>query len=217
MMTRKPMRVPQGQLPVKELEGVMNPALLERIKRESAGRRDHMSPKGKLGLPPLLDQRRLEYGIVDECFAMDAVYQRLLLWQLPPRDYEKGTHGNSMILMTDRAIGREYKEAPRGIIVSAGTDALDYLISHGMDLGHIVAFCEEAPYGFQVGLINGKAEKLIIVDAGDVCASEDLAAARVFGKCKVVLDAEDNTHKLVDEHGDAWSPMKKTPRTSQGF
>lgn len=183
---------------------------------------EHMSPAGALGLPPLLDQRRLEFGLVDELFTVDAVYQRLLIWQIMPGDYEEGTFGKgSMIAMSDQQQARELRDAPRGIIVSAGTDALDYLLSHGMDVGHIVWICQEAPYGIQVAIVAYKAQKLMIVDAGDICVSEDLATARAAGECKIVLDLDSPTpsHKLVDADDQPWSPMRhhKTPRPSPGL
>ena len=61
------------------------------------------------------------------------------------------------------------------IIVSAGTDALDNLRSHGMDLGHIVSIIREAPYGIRMATVYGKKHVLMIINVGDICASEDLA------------------------------------------
>lgn len=194
-----------------------------RAERISAEYLKHMSPAGALNLQPLLDKRRLEFGIVDELFSVDAVYQRLLLWQIIPGEYEEGTFGKgSLVQMSDQQQARELREAPRGIIVSAGTDALDFLLSHGMDVGNIVWICEEAPYGIQVAIVASKRQKLMIVDVGDICASEDLATARAAGECQVVLDLisepDNPSHKLVDAEGKPWSPMRnKTPKVSTGF
>lgn len=184
---------------------------------ESEKMRKHMSPPGSLLLPPFLEARRQEYGLPDCIFSIDAVFQHLFLFQLAGEEHKDKQYGDSGLFMTDRAAAREEKEEPRGIIVSAGVDALDYLVSHGMCMGHIVYFCEEAPYGIRVGIVEGKEKKLVMIDAGDVVASQDLAKARLAGDLQVVMDYDDdNKHKMVGRDGNAWTPIK-APKRSEGF
>ena len=167
----------------------------------------HMSPPGALGLPPLLEKRRLEMGLIDELFLQQATYQRLLLWALDPLEYEGGTSGDSGLYLPGKTIAREAAEAPRALIVSAGIDALDFLRSHGMDVGHIVTMCQECPYGIRVGIVSGKEFKLRIVDAGDIVASEDLGYEIREGRCEAFYDEGQNTHKYRDPRtGEPWSP-----------
>lgn len=235
-----------GKVNVVDLEAQgMDDGVIEKSKRESEAIAEHMSPPGALGLPPLLEARRLSIGLIDELFAVEAVYSRLLLYQLFAKDMLEGKVGTgSRIHAPEYVVDQEHREAPRMIIISAGTDALDYLRSHGMDVGHIVTIAREAPYGIRVAFVGGKKRSLMIVEAGDVCASEDLSFEMRAGRCESFYDTEENTHKLRDPRtGDAWSPeflhedrvavekgarkmlkaapkkagKRKTPRIRQGF
>lgn len=207
-----------GQVDVQaELDKGVSPVVMAMAEAETKAMREHMSPPGTLNLPTLLEARRLEMGLPDDYFTIDAVYQRVFLKQLKPREFGEGKYGTTGILMIPAVESREGKEAPRGVIVSAGIDALDYLISHGMELGHIVQFCEEAPYGIRVGIPGGYEQKVIVIDVGDIIASEDLAVARNAGDLSVVCDDDDgNKHKMVKRDGSSWTPIK-APKMSEGY
>lgn len=180
------------------------PCKVAEAERESKARLEHMSPPGKLGLPPLLEQRRWEIGMIDQLFSQAAVYERLLLYQITTKEFEGGTAGTSGIIVPDATLSRDLKEAPRAVVVSAGLNALDYLHSHGMGVGCIVTICREAPYGIRVAVVGGKYYSLIIVDAGDVCASEDLADEMREGRARIVEDVGE--HKLTNAKGESWTP-----------
>lgn len=207
-----------GQVDVQALlDGGTNPMITKMAEAETAAMREHMSPPGTLNLPPLLEERRLEMGLPDDYFTIDAVFQRVFLKQLDPREFGNDTYGTTGIVMIPAVLSREAKEAPRGIIVSAGIDALDYLVNHGMDLGHIVEFCQEAPYGIRVGMPGGYEQKVLVIDVGDIIGSEDLAVARNAGDLKVVCDRDDeNKHKMVQRDGSSWTPVK-APKMSEGY
>ncbi|MEE9393413.1 MAG: hypothetical protein V3W41_13000 [Planctomycetota bacterium] len=207
-----------GQVDVQaELDKGVSPAIMAMAGAETEAMREHMSPPGALNLPPLLEARRLEMGLPDDYFTIDAVFQRVFLKQLDPREFDEGRYGTTSLVVIPAVQSRENKEAPRGIIVSAGVDALDCLVSHGMELGHIVTFCEEAPYGIRVGIPGGYEQKVIVIDVGDIIASEDLAVARNAGDLSVVCDDEDdNKHKMVKRDGSSWTPIK-APKMSEGY
>ncbi len=207
-----------GQVDVQALlAGGTSPMITKMAEAETAAIRANMSPPGALRLPPLLESRRLSMPLSDDYFTIDAVYQRVFLKQLDPREFDNATYGNTGIVMIPAVHSREAKEAPRGIIVSAGIDAIDYLVSHGMELGHIVSFCQEAPYGIRVGIPGGYEQKVLVIDVGDIIASEDLAAARNAGEVSVVCDTDDdNKHKMVQRDGTSWTPVK-APKASDGF
>ncbi len=207
-----------GQVDVQALlAGGMSPMVTKMAEAETAAIRANMSPPGTLNLPPLLEARRLSMPLPDDYFTIDAVFQRVFLKQMDPREFDESTYGNTGIVMIPAVLSREAKEAPRGMIVSAGTDALDYLVSHGMELGHIVSFCQEAPYGIRVGIPGGYEQKVLVIDVGDIIASEDLAAARNAGDLSVVCDEDDdNKHKMVKRNGDSWTP-RKAPKMSEGY
>ena len=62
-----------------------------------AATRAKMSPKGALNLPALLDQRRLEWGIVDGVFMVAPVYDRVLVWQIREHKEETFIEGGKII------------------------------------------------------------------------------------------------------------------------
>lgn len=165
------------------------------------------APPGALGLPKLLDERRLKYHIPDSAFTMQAAYDRILVWQL---FLEKETFGDTSIIMPNRAKAREKDEAPRGIVVSAGLKALDDLRTNGMDLGHVINFIRLAPWRMPFDHINATELKLIVCRSGDVVSSDDLASALRLGECWIRHDEESNQHVFVDERGKRWTPVNDT-------
>lgn len=170
--------------------------------------RQRMSPKGVLRLPPLLEERRLEFGITDRAFQAQAVYDRVFVFQLPMVHGDK--FEGSSLYMPDTTKAREMNGAPRGIIISAGAIALDSLRSNGVDLGHIVLFVNAAPYHIRYDTIAGQMKNLIVLTAGDIVASEDLtqnlrsAAVRIVPKLNA---AGITTHEYIDETGKPWIPQ----------
>jgi len=134
-------------------------------------RKKVLAEPGAFGLPPLLEQRRLEYLIPNGAFAQRAMYDRMLLWQIP---YYRENYGDTRIVMSEQGKDRNKNEAPRGIILSAGLQALDVLHDHGSGLGHIVKFIRLAPWRLPCDMIGGKEEYLMILRCGDLIADEDL-------------------------------------------
>lgn len=164
-----------------------------------------MAPPGALGLPALLEERRLKYGIPDGAFKQQALYDRLLVCQIP--EWEGDTYGDTQILMPESGKKRMEESAPRGVIVSAGLLALDHLRSHGSDIGHIVKFVRLAPWRLICDMIGGHEFPLLVLRSGDLIADEDLAARLRAGSTKVAADAE-HGHHLVDGDGVRMSPGK---------
>jgi hypothetical protein len=191
-----------------EQKAKLRPIELERAETHGKALLEHMSPPGALGLPELLDARRIEYGLPDELFGAHAAFGYVLVHQLPQLEGE--TYGDTSIIMTDRAKDKDQKEAPRGIIVRAGLRALDELRSNGIDLGHIVMFSRNIPYRARMTIINGRDQNLIVLQAGDIFASEDLARNVILGKAEVFVSTDERTqydyHYFRDTNGDMWKP-----------
>jgi len=160
-------------------------ALADQMLKDNEDLKASMSPAGALNLPPLLDARRLEYGLPDSAFSVQASFETVYVWQIPI--YSGDTYSaSSAIIKPDSAKAREAKESPRGIIVSAGLSALDSLRSHGMDVGHIVTIIKLAPYRVYFDIRGGKQDNLLDLRAGDVHGSLDTAELLRAGKLKVV-------------------------------
>lgn len=172
-----------------------------------------MSPKGKLGLPKLLDQRRLEYGLVDSLFRFQGVYDRIYVWQIDDNDMENFGEG-SRLVRSDITKKRDREQSPRGIIVTAGLRALDILHSNGMALGHIVRFQYLAPYRLPVEIIDGKGIHLVVLNVGDITASEDLRELTLDGT--IELQVSDGQHRYFNKKtGELWDP--KLPWTQADY
>jgi hypothetical protein len=173
--------------------------------------RKRMAQSGDLGLPALLEQRRQNYAIPNGAFKSQAVYDRILLWQIPLNEGEK--FGDTMIIMPDSAKTRAVESAPRGVVVSAGLLALDQIRSNGIDVGHIVNIICQAPFRIEIEQICGRPFYLLILRAGDLIGSEDLMEDLRSGKCSVSY--EEGQHVLKDKEGKAWNPQ--LPWIGEGY
>jgi len=169
----------------------------------------HIS-EGTIGLGPLVDRKRRQYGIPDEAFfSQCAVFNRVLVAQIP--EEEGDTYEGSVILKTEIAKKRDLVEAPRGVIVSAGLQALDELRSNGIDIGHTVGFTRLAPFRRPFATIGGERLTLIVLVAGDIVDSEDLGQALKSRRARVVAKPNEEgvmIHQFVDENGKVWSPIE---------
>lgn len=159
-------------------------------------------PGGIPGLPPLLEARRLQYGIPNDAFKIQAAFNVCLVKQVSWVEGEK----IGSIFLPKTMQKKNEEEAPRGILVSAGLQALDCLRSNGIDLGHMVSMLRLAPWRMPVEIVAGKYEYLLILRTGDITGSEDLRVALAEGKCRIHYDEEHGQHLYVDENGKRWTP-----------
>lgn len=197
-----------GQTSVEDMLASENPALrnaAEQALKKTAAIRAQMSGEGELGLPPLLEDRRWEYGIIDGFFAAQPCWDRVHIYQIP--QFKSKTYDPSgVIVMPDSAVQRETHQCPEGIIVAAGLSALDALRSHGMDLGHRVIFIRNAPWRVRVGMVLGQAENMLPMTVGDIGASYDTTTELRSRRARVKYNAEKQQHMLIDADGKEWAP-----------
>jgi hypothetical protein len=187
-----------------------NPAC-ENVKRETAEAsrvlEGNISPAGALGLPPLLDKRRREYGIPDAAFASRAVYDRVFVWQIWVHQEDTYLPGGAIVQPANFREG-DLRENPHGIILSAGLGALDSLRSNGIDLGHHVSIIHVQPWRMPVGIKDS--EGVLMLQAGDITGSFDLELALRSGACQITTKANQHgqrMHRLVDREGNIWDPV----------
>jgi len=157
--------------------------------------RERQSPAGSLGLPSLLDERRLRFAIPDGAFRTQAVFDRILVWQVS--DWEGETYGDTMIVMPELAKARTQEAAPRGILISAGQLALDGLRSNGIELGHVVRFIRLAPWRMRVDTIGGQEQHALILRSGDLIGSEDLRDELRSNPGAISFNAETGQHEYM--------------------
>ncbi len=177
--------------------------------KEEAEARKHFALPGTLGLPKLLDAKRVKHGIPDSAFKQHPMFNQVLIWQI--RLEESDTYGGGIIQKTEAVKKRELTEAPRGVIVGAGLTALDQLRSHGADIGHTVFFTNLAPFRLRLPMISGKEWVLVIVQAEYIFASEELAQNLTNRTCRIVSKETSeggNEHYFCDDNGKVWKPQQ---------
>ena len=194
-------------------EAKLAPDLRKTLQEEYEARHEFMSDD--LGLPPLLESRRQEFGITDGAFAIAPFDDRILVYQVSRHKDE--TYGeNSMIVMPDSVRAREEKQTPQGIIVSAGARALDSLRCNGIDLGHMVMFLRIAPWRFVTDTVQGSDQEVLVFRVGDIIGSIDLQEQLRNGDVKLVFDKERYEHAYEDtKTGDVWFPQTVDPQTAE--
>jgi len=169
---------------------------------------NHMSPLGKLGLPKLLDERRMRYGIPDEAFEEQAIFDRIFVWGIEEKHEEGETFAGTSIIKPETSEKRILHESTRGVLFSAGLKALDVLRSNGIDLGHIVGVVRLHPWHKVVGVYGGGHEKhKLVLRVGDLVGSEDLGELYRKGRVKTKYDLTRGQHVFVDDTDFEWDPM----------
>lgn len=179
--------------------------VLKRAQARDAELRKHVSPPGALPwLPPRLEQRRLEYQIPDEAFARQALFDKVHIFQIPMWSSE--TYGDTGIVMPDVGAERMEESAPRGIIISAGLQALDVLYSNGSGLGHRVQFQHMTPWRAPYAMFGGKEFYILPMRVGDLINDEDAVDALRHGAAELVFDKGQHKYRYAD--GDAPTPVR---------
>lgn len=133
-----------------------------------------LKPAGYFNIPELLDQRRLEFGIPNGAFEVYPLFDQIYIWQISTVQGET-FDPEGCIIMPDQTISRKRNTAPRGILISAGLQAMDSLHSTGCGIGHIVRFKKLSPYVMPVEEIDGHELTVMVIRDGDLNSSEDLA------------------------------------------
>jgi hypothetical protein len=164
-------------------------------------------------IPKLLQDRLkelegTEFELPAGALGMQAVYDRVLVWQFPDTKHGSKTFGDGLIIKPPSTVTRHLQSVPRGIVISVGLGALDAIRSNGMDVGHVILFCVNSPY--RIPLDDNDQNHLVLLRAGDIIASEDLARALDEKECFIseeTLENGDTQHVLVGQDGKKWGPQ----------
>lgn len=156
-----------------------------------------MAAPGQLRLPKLLEARRLEYGITDGAFRVQAAYDRILVFQIAEVHFMAGRFGNESTIVLPKSFeDAAERAAPRGIVVSAGLKALDEMRSNGIELGDIITFNMVSPWKIDTDIIDGKKHQLLVMHAGHIIGSEDLAER--LRRRELYVDGPPTAHVYVN-------------------
>jgi len=147
---------------------------LEAARRRTELIKAHMSPEGALGLPPLLEAQRLKYGITDAFFRVQATFDRIFVFPLSLEDGEKAEKTSGGIIKPGATKLRDLQEGNRGVLISAGLTAMDRLMSHGIELGHVVITNKNVPFARRCESIGAEALHYLVMREADLAGSETL-------------------------------------------
>jgi hypothetical protein len=170
----------------------------EKAKSVALAVSSQMAPPGALNLAPLLERRRLDYGIVDAVFNDQPAFDRVFLYQISDQLDHEHYEGSSLVLSQSEQNAR-MKEAPRAVLVAAGLSAQDYLYGHGIELGHIVKFMHNHPWRVRVAQVLGRDINVMPMRAQDILSSEDLAVKMRSGECNIRLTDGVHSYCFSDE------------------
>lgn len=160
-----------------------------------------MSPPGALRIPPLVEKRRLEYGIPDGAFKCVASFDRIFVFPIDPVDGDEKEKTTGGIWKPNSAKLRDFQEGHRGVLISAGLTALDRLSSHGIALGHIVMSNKNVPFARRIEMISNIPMYILVMRDGDLCGSETIAEEIQRGERRIVeVPLEDGSyqHQIED-------------------
>lgn len=172
--------------------------------------KEKMSPAGALRLPPLLEAARLKYGIPDSFFKSQAAFDRIYIFPLDPDDEEKKVKGTNIFKPQATRL-RDKQEGNRGVLISAGLTAMDRLMSHGIELGHVVTTNKNVPFARRCDEILGVPMFFLVMRDGDLAGSETLAEDILAGKKRVVevRDESGYEHQIAENDNGEWVARKK--------
>ena len=138
--------------------------------------RARMSPPGALRLPELLEANRLRYGITDAFFNSQAVFDRIFVFPIDQFDDTETFAPGGSILRGNLTKLKDMQEGHRGVLLSAGLTAADRLMSHGIELGHVVTTNKNVPFARRCDRLEDGTEMFyLVMRDGDLAGSETLA------------------------------------------
>lgn len=138
----------------------------------------------------LLDAMIKEHGI-PKC-PFEASLDRIVVYSVPEDKASRDTYvPGGLLVKPESKKAQEENETPRGIIVSAGLLAQDYLRGHGMGLGHMVWVARLSPWRYEFDRTSdGKVIEMLFLRAGDIVGSETLLGQVRAGKVTVELQPD---------------------------
>lgn len=163
----------------------------------------------QLKIPPLLDKMRRQHLIPCGAFACAPVFDWVNIYQIGQEDKEElyATFAGSSIVMPETVRQAKKDEACRGVLVSAGPKALDYLRTNGIELGHVVRFCKFTPFRLLADVVMQKELWLLALRCESIEGSETLEQDRRNGIAEVVWDHTAQMHYVERETGRLGAPQ----------
>lgn len=159
----------------------------EKAAKRTALIKERMSPPGSLHLCPLLEAQRLKYGIPDGFFRSQAAFDRIYVFPIDQFDAAETYSPQGHILRGQTTKMKDMQEGNRGVLISAGLTAADRLMSHGIELGHVVTTNKNVPFARRCErLADGLEMFYLVMREADLAGSETLADELREGKKRIL-------------------------------
>lgn len=173
--------------------------------------KERMSPPGSLGLLPLLEAARLKHGIPDGFFKSQAAFDRIYVFPIDQFDEVETFTPGGKVFKPNLTKLKDMQEGHRGVLISAGLTAADRLMSHGIEIGHVVTTNKNVPFARRCERFSKFEMFYLVMRDGDLAGSETLAEQLVAGEKRVVdVGGEGGyQHQIATKTGDGWSALKK--------
>lgn len=117
-------------------------------------------------------------------------FDRVFVYPIDTADQPTATAAG--IILAD--VTKERANAQRGLLIMAGAKGVEELYSHGIGIGDIVITARLSPWSRMWLDPEGRQHRVLILTAGDITASEDLATAYDKGDFWMELDPEGRVH-----------------------
>lgn len=173
--------------------------------------KERMSPPGELRLPPLLEKARLEHGIPDGFFRSQAAFDRIYVFPIDQFDGVETYTPNGLIARPKLTKLKDLQEGHRGVLISAGLTAADRLMSHGIELGHVVTTNKNVPFARRCERFPKFEMFYLVMREADLAGSETLAE-QLRGGDKRIVDVggdEGYQHQVAVNDNGEWATRKK--------
>lgn len=186
---------------------------LEKAAKRTALIKERMSPPGTLNLAPLLEQQRQKYGIPDGFFKSQACFDRIFVFPIDQFDGAETYSPGGAILRGQTTKLKDLQEGNRGILISAGLTAADRLMSHGIEIGHVVTTNKNVPFARRCERLSDGTEMFyLVMREADLAGSETLADEIRDGKKRIAdvggLDGYEHQIERMYHDGE-WTTTKK--------
>jgi hypothetical protein len=100
----------------------------------------------------------------------------------------------SLLYRPQTTQSREFQSSPRGLLISAGIEAMDTLYDHGIALGDIVWITQLGVLRLPYLRVGSEDLYFMVLQVGDIAAGEDTYNRLQSGELALKHDPASNTH-----------------------
>lgn len=135
-------------------------------------------------------------------------FERVLIYRIPDDHAANEKTASGLLYKPSSRKATDEARSPRGIIVSAGLEALDIMRAHGKKLGDLVWFAPWTPQRFEVGRTEKADIDFDFMNVGEIVLDEDEEKRIESGELTLVF--QDGKHKYLAKDGSDFDRVDPT-------